>query len=52
MLFSVGLIIITSCLSSFAAPWNEKDGMRLIAPKRMVKLLKKITKHKFDQGKF
>ena len=47
--FSVALIIIASCLSSIAAPWSEKDGMRLTVPKRMARLLKKLTK---QQGKF
>lgn len=49
LLFSVALIIIASCLSSIAAPWSGKDGMRLIVPKRMARLLKKLTK---QQGKF
>lgn len=50
--FSVIVIIIANCYSSIAAPWAEGDGMRLIVPKRMAKLLKKITKHEFGQGKF
>lgn len=50
MLFLVGLVIISNCLTSTAAPWEKKDGMRLIAPERMARLLRKITKHKSEEG--
>ena len=50
MLFFVSSIIITNCFLSVAAPWNLQDGMRLTVPKRMAKLLKKITKQNIDQN--
>lgn len=47
-LFSVASVIAMICMSSAIASWEEKDGMKIEVPKRMAKLLMRITKHKLN----
>lgn len=48
ILFSLASFVVLSCVSSPIVAWKEKDGMKLEVPRRMAKLLQKITKYKMN----
>ena len=45
-MFSLVSVIILICAPSTTGSWEEKDGIKMEVPKRMAKLLMRITKQK------